>query len=306
MKVIRRFLSHWQNYLALVLVAFFIEVAVFAPVLAPSADPESPEFYRYPAGARVTSLRVPMPPDDELVLGTAPGGFDIYYSLIWGVRPALRFGLMGALISGSFGVVLGAVSAFVGGWFNRVTLRITDAFLSFPVIAGVFLFTEILRPADFYRTIQTAIQVALLDFGPVLLALILFSWMPYTRLINANITRIKQMEFVLAAKTIGVTRFRIIFRHLLPNTISPAIVLVARDIGAMVMLEATFAFIGLGGTIPWGVILAASKDWIIGPGGNPLVYWWVFIPTTLTLVLFGMGWNLLGDGLNEALDPRRK
>ena len=70
------------------------------------------------------------------------------------------------------------------------------------------------------------------------------------------------------------------------------------------MLETTFTFIGVGGSIPWGVILAASRDWIIGPGGNPLVHWWVFIPATLTIIFFGMGWNILGDGLNDALDPR--
>jgi peptide/nickel transport system permease protein len=304
MRILKRFLSHWQNYIGLVLVAFFLEVAIFAPALAPPDDPDAPVYYRYPPGVRITSLRTPLPPDEDLVLGTTPGGYDIYYSLIWGVRPALRFGLMGAFVSGIFGVVLGAVSGYVGGWFNRVVLRITDAFLTFPVIAGVFLFNEILRPG-YYRTIRGVIQDALFNFGPVLLALILFSWMPYTRIINANITRFRQIEFVYAAKTIGATRARIIFRHLLPNTISPAIVLVARDIGAMVMLEATFAFIGMGGTIPWSVILTASRDWIIGPGGNPLIYWWVFIPTTLTLILFGMGWNLLGDGLNDALDPRR-
>jgi peptide/nickel transport system permease protein len=304
MKILKRFLSQWQNYIALGLVVFFLEVAVFAPVLAPPDNPKNPDYYRLPPDTRVSSLLSPLPPEEGLPLGTAPGGSDIYYSLIWGVRPALRFGLMGAMIPGIFGIILGAVSGYVGGWFNRITLRITDAFLTFPVIAGVFLFNEILRPG-YYRTIRGSIQEALFDFGPVLLALILFSWMPYTRIINANIARMKQIEYVMAAKTIGATQARIIFRHLLPNTIAPAIVLIARDIGAMVMLEATFAFIGMGGTLPWGVILAASRDWIIGPGGNPLVYWWVFLPATLVLILFGMGWNLLGDGLNDALNPRQ-
>jgi len=304
MKTITRFLSHWQNYIALLVIVFFLEVAVFTPILAPPLDSENPDYYRLPQGIRATSLKAPRPPAEGLPLGTAPGGYDIYYSLIWGVRPALRFGLMGAMITGIFGIILGALSGYVGGWLNRITLRIKDAFLSFPVIAGVFLFNEILRPA-YYRTIRGSIQDALFNFGPVLLALILFSWMPYTRIINANITRMKQVEYLLAAKTIGVGHMRIIFRHILPNVVAPAIVLIARDIGAMVMLEATFTFIGMGGTIPWGVLLASGRDWIIGPGGNPLVYWWVFIPATLVLILFGMGWNLLGDGLNDALDPRQ-
>lgn len=304
MRFINRFLSHWQNILALMIVFFFFEIAVAAPWLAPPENPENPAYFRTPPGMRVTSLGKPLPPSDTLPLGTAPGGSDIFYSLIWGTRSAMRFGLMAALITGIFGIVLGAVSGYIGGWFNRLTLRITDAFLTFPVIAGVFLFNEILRPG-YYRTIRAILQDVLFNFGPVLLALILFSWMPYTRIINANMSRLKQVEYAMAAKTIGASHARIIFRHMLPNIIAPAIVLIARDIGAMVMLEATFTFIGVGGTLPWGVILASSRDWIIGPGGNPLVYWWVFLPATLTIIFFGMGWNLFGDGLNDALDPRK-
>ena len=82
------------------------------------------------------------------------------------------------------------------------------------------------------------------------------------------------------------------------------VVLGARDVGAMVILATAFTFIGLGGSTEWGMLLVAGRDYVIGAGGNPLTYWWVFVPTTLALILFGIGWNLLGDGLNTVLDPR--
>jgi peptide/nickel transport system permease protein len=137
-----------------------------------------------------------------------------------------------------------------------------------------------------------------------MLTLILFSWMPYCRLINATMTHLKQSEYVLAARSLGAGQARIILRHLLPNAIPPAVVLAARDIGAMVILDAAFTFIGVGGSVEWGTLLVLGRDWAIGIGGNPLTYWWVYLPATLTLVLFGVTWNLLGDGLNTTLNPR--
>jgi peptide/nickel transport system permease protein len=134
--------------------------------------------------------------------------------------------------------------------------------------------------------------------------LILFSWMPYARITNVVVSTLKQAEFIQAARAIGARSSRIIFRHLLPNSITPSIVLAARDVGSMVILQATFTFINLDGSSIWGEMLVKGKDWVLGPGGGIFTYWWAFIPATLALVLFGIGWNLLGDGLSELLDPR--
>lgn len=136
-----------------------------------------------------------------------------------------------------------------------------------------------------------------------MIAFILFTWMPYARITNAVVKTIKQTEFVEAARTSGAKHARIIFRHLIPNSISPAIVLAARDVGSTVLLQTTFTFIGMGGSSPWGTLLVKGRDWILNPGGI-FTYWWAFLPATLALVLFGIGWNLLGDGLNDALNPR--
>jgi len=118
------------------------------------------------------------------------------------------------------------------------------------------------------------------------------------------VARLRNVDYVQAARSAGAGGLRIIFRHLLPNAIAPAIVLVARDVGAMVLLGAAFTFIGVGGESPWGELAALGREYVIGSYGDPLQTWWVYLPVTLALILFGVGWNLLGDGLNDQLNPR--
>ena len=301
-----RFITRWQNWLALILIGAFILISLTASWLEPQNNPDEPSpFYIYTPSDQKLGSRIPIPPNQEVPLGTMPGGYDVLYSLVWGAYPALRFGLLTALSTATIGVLLGALSAYVGGWTNGIVMRLTDAFLAFPAIAGVFFFQQLMTPLDpnappgwFHNLIQR------LDLHPVMLALILFSWMPYARIINAGVNLLKSEEYILSAHTLGASHARILIRHLLPNGISPVIVMFARDVGAMVILEASFTFIGISGYLPWGVLLVSGRNWIIGPGGNPLAYWWVFLPVTLALVLFGLGWNLLGDGLNDALNPK--
>lgn len=299
---LKRFLSHWQNLLALTLVGCYVFVAAAAPWLAPPDDPSHPSPFK--VVGRVTD-RTPHPPSKEALLGTVPGQWDIFYTLVWGTRSALRFGLTVALSAAALGVLIGAFSGYLGGGGNGLVMRVTDGFLTFPPIAGVVLFQYIMLPAN-PQTPPTWLQKTMLNLKltPLMLTFILFSWMPYARIINAAMTQLKQTDYVLAARSLGAGDARIVLRHMLPNALAPAIVLAARDIGAMVILEAAFIFIGIGGSTEWGVLLVTGRDWIIGIGGNPLSHWWVFLPATVTLMLFGVGWNLLGDGLNRMLNPR--
>ena len=302
MKRAGRFLRNGQVLVGCVIVGFFVIVAILAPQLAPPDDPDNPSTTRV-----IGKYYDPMPrePNKEILLGTAPGQLDIYYSLVWGTRSALAFGLTVAVSTALFGILLGAFSGYVGGAIHGLIMRVTDAFLAFPVIAGVWLLRQVIMPATPFGELN-AIQQTFFDLGldPVLLTLILFSWMPYARLTSANVVQLKQTEYVEAARSIGARKRRIIGRHLLPNALSPVIVLGARDVGAMVILATAFTFIGLGASTEWGQLLVISRDYIIGLSGNPLTYWWVFVPTTLALIFFGIGWNLLGDGLNTVLDPR--
>lgn len=302
MKRMRSFLTRWQNVLAVVIIGSYLLIAAAAPWLAPPDDPSNPSPFRVVGRPQ---NHIPQPPSPEAPLGTAPGQLSIYHTLVWGTRSALRFGLLVALCAAGIGVLTGAVSGYFGGRVNGVTMRVTDAFLTFPPIAGVWLFREVMLPANSI-TPPTGLQrtMASLKLDPVMMTLILFSWMPYARVINTRMAQLKQAEFVVAAQSIGARPARIILRHLLPNALAPAVVFAARDVGAMVLLESAFTFIGIGGSTEWGTLLVRSRDWVVGLSGNPLTYWWTFLPASLMLILFGVGWNLLGDGLNAMLNPR--
>jgi peptide/nickel transport system permease protein len=313
-----RFLKHWQNLLGLGLVATFIFLAVAAPYLAPIEDHKE-EFGSF---RLVPGLKggLPFSPRPEAPLGTVAVGvggrqLDVFYTLVWGSRSALRFGLTAASFTAIIGILIGAISGFSGGWVKGLMMRTTDAFLAFPIIAGVVFFLQLLNLSEAYTATQgLALNgppppvnplVTLFELiDPVLLALILFSWMPYARLTYAQVLNYRQAEFVQASRALGAGPGRIIFRHLIPNSIAPAIVMAASQVGGMVLLQATLTFIGIPAGSEWGEMLAIGRRWIIGPLNNPLGYWWVFIPITTALVFFGIGWNLLGDGLNDWLNPR--
>jgi peptide/nickel transport system permease protein len=314
---LKRFSSRWQNWVGVLLVGLFIMVALAAPLISPD-NPKSPGPFMRVSGFGLGD-REPRSPSVVPPLGTLAGQLDVFHALVWGTRGALVFGLEVVILAASFGLLFGAIAAYAGGAVNSIMMRITDAFLAFPVIAGVVLINQLwfavtVAAGGVYNSYQNAwnaepaiispIQVLVKLVDPLVLVLILFSWMPYARITNAVVTSLKQAEFIQAARAIGVRPTRIIMRHLLPNSVTPSIVLAARDIGSMVIIQATFTFIGLNGSSTWGEMLVQGKDWILGPGGGIFTYWWVFVPATLALVLFGIGWNLLGDGLGELLDPR--
>jgi peptide/nickel transport system permease protein len=320
---------HWQIWLALFLIGIFVILALASPILAPPVNPgqNSPLKLAGP----ITDM-MPHPPSSEAILGTTPQQYDVFYTVVWGSRNALIFGLSVALVSALVGTLIGVVSAYWGGTANRISMSITDAFLTFPVIGAVvfisMIFTMLYTNSGMYMSqtlqgnivftpipgvtgislnfLQSALFYFLVHVNRFALAIILFSWMPYARIINNQVSRIKQAEYVIAAHATGVRKGRIIFRHLLPNSISPAIVLAARDVGSMVVLQATFTYIGVGGNSPWGQLLSIGNKWILGPGGSLSTYWWVYLPTTLAIILFGLGWNLLGDELNNLLNPRER
>ena len=327
MRAWRRFRSHWHNWLGVLLVAAFVFIALAAPLLSPN-DPENPGPIK--AVGMATDFQ-PHPPSQAAPLGTLSGQASVYHILVWGTRSAVVFGLAVAAFTAVVGVLIGITSAYFGGFFNDLTMRVTDAFLAFPVIAGVILIQQLVSillfnagvriypaggmgavPATSVGGMVVALPediplslVLLQRIDPVMVAFILFSWMPYARIMNTVVLRLKQTEYIQATRALGAGHATVIFRHLLPNAIAPAVVLAARDVGGMVLLQATFTFIGLGGNSLWGMLLVRGRDWVISPGGI-LTYWWVFLPATLALMLFGVGWNLIGDGLNEVLNPRTR
>jgi peptide/nickel transport system permease protein len=309
MRLLRRLLVNWQNWIGLGIVGLFIVIAFAAPILSPPGGTNIFDQFLKRSTEPQERTSSPQPPSRDHPLGTLPEGWDIYHALIWGARSAIRLGLIVASGSAILGIIIGAMGGYVGGPFNQFVLWVTDSFIAFPMIAGVVLFRALLgvsgspgSPTGSPSPIQWLFLTLSLD--PVMIALILFSWTRYARLINVNIVRMKELPYIQASKALGASAGRVLLRHLIPNAISPAIVLIATDIGSAVILAATFTFVGLGGTSPWGEIIVMGRDWIIGPGGNPFIYWWTFVPASLALILFGIGWNLLGDGLNAAMEIR--
>jgi peptide/nickel transport system permease protein len=318
-KSLKDFLTRWQNRIAITIILVFFLVALLAPLLAPGDSRILPDGFKFsddPMGF------LPHPPGEAGVLGSVPTQaanrqVDVFYTTVWGTRDALRFGLTVALITTAFGVIYGAFSAYIGGSINNLMMRITDAFLAFPIIAGVVFIQQlyllsveasggyvfqghISDPGSNPIFLRTLLE----NVDPVMVAIILFSWMFAARLTNTRVMAVKQTDYIEASRALGAGHSRIVFRHLIPNSLTPAIILVTRDIGGVVLLQTALTFIGLGGNSPWGELLVLGRRWIFGPGGNILTYWWTYLPVTLAIVFFGIGWSLLGDGLNDWLNPR--
>ncbi|MFN8411899.1 MAG: ABC transporter permease [Anaerolineales bacterium] len=319
MRSVQYFFSRWQNWLGLIIVLFFTIISLAAPLLSP---PNKTTQGAFKLVGRSTDFK-PHPPSEVAPLGTLPGQLDVYHALIWGAREAMIFGVLVAFGAFVFGVFVGAVSGYAGGFVNSIMMRITDAFLTFPALAGVVFLQQLVAVtieslggiywfnSDYHGSVidfqftPPSFAVFLMKVDPILISLILFSWMPIARLVNTLVLTLKNVEFVQATRALGGSPVRVIWRHLIPNAIAPAIVLAAGNVGGSVILQATITFIGLGGQSAWGLLLSLGRNWVIGPGGSLFSTWWVFVPATLAIMLFGIGWNLLGDGLSEVLDPKR-
>ena len=317
MRRTRRFFSRWQNVIAFLFVLVFFGVAIAAPIISPD-DPKNPgPFMRVGRATRGE----PQPPDDVAVLGMLPNGIDVYHALIWGTRDALQFGLIVTISTAFFGIFYGALSGAVSQRLGGLLMSIADSFLAFPPIAGVVFLQQLFAATvtamgGMYFTSQyygqiieingpaTLLQTLLENINPLMLSLIVFSWMPYARLVNSIVLTLRRTDFVQAARALGGSPLWVLRNHLLPNSIAPAMVLAARDVGGVVLLQATLTFINIGGDSVWGVMLAQGRNWVIGPGGNLLTYWWVFLPPTIAVMLFGIVWNMFGDGLSDVFDPR--
>lgn len=266
----------------------FVTVAILAPIIAPPKYPHDP--YRIPRFGYSTT---PKPPSLEHPFGTTEGQYDVFYGVIWGTRTAFRIGFM---VVGSIlviGILLGSISGYYGGIVDEVIMRIVDTFMSLPtLILAMALVTALGRSLD-----------------NVMIALIIVGWPPYARLIRGDILSVREETYVEAARATGVSDAGIIFRHILPNAIYPVLIMASLDIGAMVLTAAALSFLGLGapvGYADWGQMISFARNWIVGPPGNPLAYWHTVTIPGIFILLFVLGWNLLGDAFRDILDPRMR
>jgi peptide/nickel transport system permease protein len=225
------------------------------------------------------------------ILGTSQGQYDIFYGIIWGTRTAFKTGLIVVIATFLIGVIIGSISAYYGGAVDNIIMRFVDVFLTLPFIMAALILAAILTP------------IIGQSLWPAVIALIAFGWMEYSRIIRGDILSIKERDYIMAARVIGAKDGRILFRHILPNAIFPTLVLASLAIGDVVLSFAALSFLGIGtqvGYADWGQVLSFARNWI----SSLTTYWYIIVWPGLTLVMFVMGWNLVGDALRDVLDPR--
>ncbi|MFX0013212.1 MAG: ABC transporter permease [Promethearchaeota archaeon] len=278
------------SIIGITIILFFLFIALFAEVLAPPEPGKNPFFV-----PRAGYSPLPKPPNQEHPFGTTGFQFDIYYGCIWGTRTAFYVGISTVAFSLIVGTIVGSIAGYYGGKSDEITMRITDVFYAIPYL---------ILAMSFIVAFGTGID-------SVILALVIVYWPGYARVMRGEFKRIREEDFVEAAKAIGCSDFRIITRHILPNTIFPALIMAALDSGTIVLVAATLSFLGLGvphGYADWGQMIAFSRDFITGLPGDPFAYWYTFMIPGIFIFTFVLGWSLLGDALRDILDPmiRRK
>lgn len=273
-RIWRRFVRYRPGLIGLAIIGVLVIMAVFAPLIAP-----------HPPEEINTSLRG-AGPSAEYWLGNDDIGRDILSRLIYGSRIALIVGLGATAIAVTIGVTVGATAGYFGGRVDFLLSRLVDTLMSFPLLALLLTLSAVFGPS--LRNVVVVIGLTV--------------WATYARLVRAEVLSIRERDFILAARASGAGDRRIIFRHIVPNALGPVIVIASLAIGGIIILESALSFLGLGVSRPtasWGTMLSDGREFIrnyphiaIAPG----------IAITITVLSF----NLVGDGLRDALDPRQK
>jgi peptide/nickel transport system permease protein len=277
-----------------IMVALLFCVAIFAPLIAPY-DPNE-----------IDRHQILEPPSSRHLLGTDDLGRDVFSRVIYGSRISLAVGFVAVGIATFIGVVLGALAGYYGGWMDRIIMRFIDIMLSIPtffLILAVIAFIDPniwreLLPAWIARPLELIIMD--LNILNIMIVIGLTSWMGVARLVRAEFLSLKEREFVLAARALGASNMRIIFRHIMINSMAPVFVYAVLGVASAILVESALSFLGLGVQPPtpsWGNILTLGKD-------NMEIAWWLSVFPGLAILITVLSYNLLGEGLRDALDPR--
>ncbi|PDS79501.1 ABC transporter permease [Rhizobium sp. L43] len=270
----RHFTANRLAVVGLLIIAALLFIAAFADVIAT----------HNPVVGDLRNARLLPPGTGEFLLGTDDQGRDIYSRLIYGSRLTLFVVVLVAVISAPIGLIVGTVSGYAGGWVDATLMRITDIFLAFPKLVLALAFVAALGPG-----IQNAI-----------IAIAITSWPPYARIARAETLTVRRSDYISAVKLMGASPLRIIVRHVMPLCISSLIVRVTLDMAGIILTAAGLGFLGLGAQPPlpeWGAMIASGRRFILDQ-------WWVAAMPGIAILIVSLGFNLLGDGLRDALDPK--
>jgi peptide/nickel transport system permease protein len=268
----KRFSRNRLSVIGAVTVLLLITISLLAPFIAPY-DPTA-----------IDVRHTLSPPSKTHLLGTDELGRDLLSRIIWGSRVSLKVGFVAVGIAIVIGIVIGAIAGFYGGKVDAILMRFVDIMLAFPTFFLILAVIAILEPNIF--TIMAVIGIT--------------SWMDVARLVRAEFLSLKERDFVGAARAVGVSDTRLIFRHILPNALSPVFVAATFGVAGAILIESGLSFLGLGVQPPdpsWGNILTAGKD-------NIEIAWWLSVYPGLAILITVLSYNLVGEGLRDALDPR--
>jgi peptide/nickel transport system permease protein len=254
------------------LIALLFVVAALAPMLAPF-DPE-----------KLTLTQRLRPPGADHLFGTDEYGRDLFSRILFGARISLQVAGTVIVIAASVGIALGATGGYRGGRWDEAVMRVADVFMAFPDLV-----------------LAMALSAALgASLTSAIIAVSIVWWPTYARLIRGQVLSLKHQPFVEASRAVGASEFRIIVRHLVPNTLSPLVVRITTDVGYAILYTASLGFIGLGAQEPtpeWGRMIATGRFYLLDQ-------WWYPTVPGLAIFMAVLGFTWLGDGLRDALDPR--
>lgn len=270
----RRFKRNKLGIAGLIIVSILVIVAIFAPWISPY-DPYKVSFDE--------SLH---PPSAKHLLGTDLLGRDILSRIIWGSRVSLEVGIVAVGIAVTIGIILGLVAGFFKGIVDAIIMRLVDITYAFPFLLFAIAIMSVLGPG----------------LQNVFIAIGILNWAWYARVMRGTVLSIREQEFVLAARAMGANAWRISFKHILPNSIAPIIVMAALGAGYAILAEAGLSFLGIGVQPPhpsWGLMLSDAQNYI------STAPWMTFYPG-LAIFIAVFGFILLGNGIRDAIDPRMK
>lgn len=259
-----------------VLSALIVLVAVFAPLVAP---------YPADAGTATHTSATLLPPSSQHLFGTDQLGRDILSRVLYGARLSPAIAALVVLISCAVGIPLGIAAGYFGGVVDDVIMRVTDVFLAFPALLLALAFAAVLEPS----------------VGNTVVAITLTWWPWYTRLVRGQAASVAGRQYVESCRALGISHARILFRHILPNSITPLIVQVSLDVSGVILTASALSFLGLGAQDPtpdWGLMVSQGQSYFT-------TQWWLVTFPGAAILLTGVAFNLLGDGLRDILDPRR-
>lgn len=278
---VRRFLRNRLAVFGLVLVIFMIIVAFIAPKLAPMSP-----YLTYNDGT--TAQGLPLGPTwnwHHFFLGTDSSGRDVMSELLYGTRVSMQVGFMATLITLVIGIVIGMMSGYLGGFWDNILMRFTDMVLAFPQLLFIILLRSVVSNPT-VATVYTVIGV--------------LGWAGIARIARAQTLAARKLEYVDAARSIGARRTRIIFSHIFPNIMSPVIVYGTLLVANNIIFESALSFLSIGvpdPTVSWGKMINLGLSWY---QTDP----WLIVWPGIAIAMATLGFNLLGDGLNDAFNPR--